>query len=71
MRGGTPGVDYYDLPNVQWVQYFNSTGEALHGAYWHDDFGYPHSHGCVNLTNAIAKWFFDWGSVGIVVWAHT
>ena len=70
MRGGTPGVDYYDLANVQWVQYFNDTGEALHGAYWHDNFGRPLSHGCVNLSNPIANWFWDWGSVGVVVWVH-
>jgi hypothetical protein len=70
MRGGTPGVDYYDLPNVINVQYFNSTGEALHGAYWHDDFGHPHSHGCVNLSNPISKWFYDWAYVGMVVWVH-
>lgn len=70
MRGGTPGVDYYDLPNVPWTQYFNATGEALHGAYWHDNFGRPLSHGCVNLSIPIAKWFYEWGSVGQMVWVH-
>ena len=70
MIGGTPGIDYYDLPNVPWVQYFNSTGEALHGTYWHDNFGRPLSHGCVNLSTPIAKWFYDWGFVGMIVWVH-
>jgi hypothetical protein len=70
MRGGTRGIDYYDLPNVPWTQYFNSTGEALHGAYWHDNFGRPLSHGCVNLSIPIAKWFYEWGYVGQIVWVH-
>ncbi len=70
MIGGTPGVDYYDLPNVPYPQYFNSTGEALHGTYWHDNFGRPSSHGCVNLSTPISKWFYEWGHVGMVVWVH-
>jgi lipoprotein-anchoring transpeptidase ErfK/SrfK len=39
--------------------YFNS-GMALHGATWHDNFGYPMSHGCVNMTITDAHWLFDW-----------
>ncbi len=59
MSGGTPGYGYYSLPNVQWVQYFY--GEyAFHGTYWHNDFGRPKSHGCINMTNADARWLFDW-----------
>ena len=64
---------YYNLPNVQWVQYFY--GEfALHGTYWHNNFGTPMSHGCVNLTIEDAEWLFSWtfpewdGSGG---WIHT
>lgn len=59
MSGGEPGEPgYYSLPNVKWVMYFY--GEyALHGSYWHDNFGTPMSHGCVNMTNADAKWLFD------------
>lgn len=50
---------YYNLPNVQWVQYFY--GEfALHGTYWHNNFGTPMSHGCVNLTIEDAEWLFNW-----------
>ncbi|MEZ4658020.1 MAG: L,D-transpeptidase [Caldilineaceae bacterium] len=54
---GTPG--YYYLPHVKWVMYFYSE-YALHGSYWHANFGNPMSHGCVNMTNADAKWLFDW-----------
>lgn len=50
---------YYNLPNVQWVQYFY--GEfALHGTYWHNNFGTPMSRGCVNLTTEDAEWLFNW-----------
>ena len=62
MEGGSVEEgDYYNLPNVQWVQYFYQD-YALHGAYWHNKFGTPTSHGCVNLTNTDAKWLFDWAS---------
>jgi LysM repeat protein len=62
MQGGSRAAgDYYNLPNVQWVQYFYRD-YALHGAYWHNKFGTPTSHGCVNLTNDDAKWLFDWAS---------
>jgi hypothetical protein len=50
---------YYNLPNVEWVQYFFED-YSFHGTYWHNDFGEPRSHGCVNMTNADAKWLFDW-----------
>ncbi|MEZ4613520.1 MAG: L,D-transpeptidase [Caldilineaceae bacterium] len=44
---------YYSLPNVQWVQYFYED-YGFHGSYWHNNFGNPMSHGCVNMTNADA-----------------
>ena len=50
----------FDLPGVPWVSYFTSDGIALHGAYWHNDFGVPHSHGCVNMTPRAAKWIYRW-----------
>ncbi len=59
------GPGYY-LPGVQWVQYFYQ-GYALHGAYWHDNFGQPMSHGCVNLTNQDAQWFYEFGEIGTPV----
>lgn len=58
MAGGS-GALYYYLPNVQWVQYFYED-YGFHGTYWRNDFGRPHSHGCINMTNADAKWLFDW-----------
>lgn len=62
MVGGY-GRDYYNLPNVPHTMYFYE-GYALHGAYWHNNFGYPMSHGCVNLSLPDAKQFYDWATVG-------
>jgi lipoprotein-anchoring transpeptidase ErfK/SrfK len=42
------------------VSYFTSNGVALHGAYWHNNFGVPSSHGCVNMTPQAAKWIYRW-----------
>jgi lipoprotein-anchoring transpeptidase ErfK/SrfK len=58
MTGGE-GAYYYNLPNVKWVQYFYRE-YSFHGTYWHNDFGKQKSHGCLNMTNADAKWLFDW-----------
>lgn len=51
--------DRFDLRDVPYVQYFHE-GYALHAAYWHDDFGRPKSHGCVNLHPTDAAWLFAW-----------
>jgi lipoprotein-anchoring transpeptidase ErfK/SrfK len=51
--------DEFDLRDVPFVQYFTE-GYALHAAYWHDDFGIPRSHGCVNLAPRDAAWLFEW-----------
>ncbi len=56
---GHEASDAFDLRDVPFVQYFHK-GFALHAAYWHDDFGHPHSHGCVNLAPADAAWLFQW-----------
>jgi len=56
-REGQP--DFYSLEGVPWSMYFFQD-YALHGAYWHDGFGWQHSHGCVNLAPADAKWLYDW-----------
>jgi lipoprotein-anchoring transpeptidase ErfK/SrfK len=50
----------FDLPGVPWVSYFTGDGIALHGTYWHNDFGVPHSHGCINLSPQAAKWIYRW-----------
>lgn len=47
----------FELRDIPWVQYFEG-GYALHAAYWHDDFGKPRSHGCINLAPADARWLF-------------
>lgn len=51
--------DEFDLRDVPYVQYF-SEGFAFHAAYWHDTFGQPHSHGCVNLSPIDSRWLFHW-----------
>lgn len=50
----------YDLPGVPWVCYFTEDGVAFHGTFWHNDFGRPRSHGCINLLSENAKWVYRW-----------
>ena len=65
MSGGS-GADYYNLPNVPYTMFFSnndiprSDGYSIHGAYWHNNFGHPMSHGCVNMKPEDAKVLFDW-----------
>ena len=56
---GEEGSDAFDLRDVPYIQYFHK-GYALHGAYWHDEFGKARSHGCINLAPADAAWLFAW-----------
>jgi lipoprotein-anchoring transpeptidase ErfK/SrfK len=58
MSGGVPGDDFYYLEEVPWTMFFDE-GRALHGAYWHDGFGYRRSHGCVNLSITDAHWLYS------------
>ena len=60
MAAGDITSNGYDLPGVPWVCYFTKNGLSLHGTYWHNDYGHPRSHGCINLTPQAAKWFFRW-----------
>jgi lipoprotein-anchoring transpeptidase ErfK/SrfK len=62
------GPGYY-LPDVPYVMYFYQ-GYGLHGTYWHNNFGHPMSHGCINFKTADAGWLFDWASVGTLVNIH-
>ena len=66
MQGPLPGVSdqYYDLPGVPWNLYFTLQGGVIHGAYWHDNFGQPWSHGCVNLPPDKAEQLYQWADVG-------
>jgi len=50
----------YDLPGVPWCSFFTGTGVAFHGTYWHNDYGRPRSHGCVNLPSDVAKFIYRW-----------
>ncbi len=60
MSGGIKGTSsYYYLPNVPYIMYFHKDF-ALHGTYWHNNFGAPMSHGCVNLPTPIAEKLFYW-----------
>ncbi len=69
MQGPIPGGtdDEYDLPGVPWTMYFTAEGAAIHGAYWHTDFGNQHSHGCVNLTPEEARILYEWTPLGTPV----
>ena len=60
MANGDITASGYDLPGVPWVMYFTEAGLSLHGTFWHNDFGHPKSHGCVNLSPSAAKWLFRW-----------
>ncbi len=62
MRNNDPS-DFYYLENVPWTMYFDGP-RALHGAYWRTRFGYPQSHGCVNLSVGDAHWLYDWAQPG-------
>ncbi|MDJ0719117.1 MAG: L,D-transpeptidase [Prochloraceae cyanobacterium] len=59
----------YDVPDVPYTMYYHR-GYAIHGAYWHENFGTPVSHGCTNLRVKDAKWLYQWASVGTPVIVH-
>jgi hypothetical protein len=59
--------NYYDLPGVPWCTFFTGYGNAFHGTYWHNDYGRPRSHGCVNLPSEDAKWIYRWSRPNVPV----
>lgn len=69
MQGPLPGVSeqVYDLPGVPWDLYFTGDGAVIHGAYWHNKFGQPWSHGCVNLQTDEAEKLYKWVDIGTPV----
>lgn len=70
MQGPLPNLsaqDYYDLPGVPWNMYFTEGGAVIHGAYWHNSFGSPYSHGCVNLAPEEARKLYGWALLGTTV----
>ena len=62
MAAGDIAASGFDLPGVPWVQYITESGISFHGTFWHNDFGRPHSHGCINLSIQAAKWLYRWTS---------
>jgi len=76
-------VDNYVLPGIPWTSFFTTAGHAFHGTYWHENFGLPMSHGCINMRSNEANWIFRWakpnhsdqatsnhGGIGTVVEIH-
>jgi hypothetical protein len=60
MAAGDIASNGFDLPGVPWVQYITKGGISFHGTYWHNDYGSPHSHGCINMSPQAAKWLYRW-----------
>ena len=71
MSGGSHADGtYYFQPDVPWVQYFFE-GYAIHGAYWHNSFGSPIGHGCINMRVEESRWLYEWtGKTGTRVEVH-
>lgn len=71
MSGGSKALGtYYYLPNVPYIMFFynekasKSMGYSLHGTYWHNNFGVPMSHGCINMKTPDAAQVFSWAEIG-------
>lgn len=69
MTGGNKALGtYYNLPNVPYTMFFyndevpKSQGFGIHGAYWHNNFGQPMSHGCINMREEDVKKIYDWAT---------
>jgi len=69
MKGHYPPYEPYNLKNVPNVMYFYKA-YAIHGAYWHNRFGYKVTHGCVNEPVAFSKWLYDWAPIGTSVYVY-
>jgi hypothetical protein len=73
MSGADGRIDEYYVQDVPHTMFFDND-IALHGAYWHDRFGYKHSHGCVNMPPRDAEWVYNWSANApsdLWVWVHT
>ncbi len=60
MAAGNLARNGFDLPGIPWVSYITESGVAFHGTYWHNDYGMPRSHGCINLPSQASKWIYRW-----------
>ncbi|NTV36907.1 MAG: L,D-transpeptidase, partial [Anaerolineaceae bacterium] len=57
----TDNIEAYELPGVPWVSFFvMDLGVAFHGTLWHQNYGTPMSHGCINMKPEESKWIFNW-----------
>lgn len=57
----TDDIEAYVLPGVPWVSFFEpENGIAFHGTYWHQNYGIPMSHGCINMKTEEARWLYRW-----------
>jgi lipoprotein-anchoring transpeptidase ErfK/SrfK len=73
MKGGNKALGtFYDLPNVPYTMYFYNSeypktdGYGIHGAYWHNNFGHPMSHGCINMAEADVAQLYAWADPATV-----
>ena len=72
MAAGDPAApNAYDLPGIPWVTYLTLSGISFHGTFWHNDFGRPRSHGCINLTQADALWIYRWTTPAVPLDSRT
>lgn len=75
MSGAEGKIDYYYIEDVPYIMYFDDLmGIGLHGTFWHDRFGFKHSHGCVNMPILDAQWTYEWSAEApndLWVWVHT
>jgi len=65
MAAGDIAASGFDLPGVPWVQYITKSGISFHGTFWHNDYGRPRSHGCINMTCSAAKWLYRWSTPNV------
>lgn len=72
MAAGDPAApNAYDLPGIPWVTYLTLSGISFHGTFWHNDYGRPRSHGCINLTPADALWIYRWTNPAVPLTSET
>ena len=69
MKGVIDG-QAYNVPNVEWISYFDKDGRAFHATYWHNNFGTPMSHGCINMTYEAAEFVYNFAPIGTRVMVH-
>jgi hypothetical protein len=58
--GNLANPNSYNLPGVPWICYITENGISFHGTFWHNDYGMPRSHGCINMSPQAACWVYRW-----------